>query len=164
VGSALSDAQIVRIAGDANDSEVDQGRYALVHAQSAAVKRFAQHMVSAHADIGRKMTEMAKLQSIVPAPSPQSIKVHTAGRRTLDAMKESTELEFDRTYIDAQIEEHEELLEALDGKLIPSARNAELRTRLSKIRPMVAEHLKEAEDILTSMPPRVARERATVSR
>jgi putative membrane protein len=150
VAGSPSDAQIAQIAGDANDGEIAQGRYAILHANTPSVRGFAQHMVTAHGDIGRTMTEMVKAQNLVPAPSAQSIQIHADGQKTLDLMKASPAADFDRTYIAAQIKEHQGLLDALDTKLISSAQNAALKASLQKIRPMVAEHLKEAQDIQAS--------------
>ena len=149
--STLSDAEIAQIAGEANEGEMSQGRYAVANAKSAPVKRFAEHMVSAHGDIGRSMTEMVKRQNIVPAASAQSMQIHTDGQKVLDAMKESSSADFDRTYMAAQVKEHQGLLDALDSTLIPTAHNAELKASLQKVRPMVAEHLKEAQDIQASL-------------
>lgn len=49
--------------------------------------------------------------------------------------------------IDAQVKAHQEVLDAFDNKLIPSARDASLKANLQQVRPMVAAHLKDAQDI-----------------
>jgi putative membrane protein len=148
--TTLSDPEIAQIANVANEGEIEQGRYAASHAKTAAVKRFAQHMVSAHTDIGQKMAALVKRQSITPTGSADSMHVHAVARKALEAMKSATGSDVDQTYMTAEVAAHQDLLDALDGKLIPNAQNAELKATLQRIRPMVAEHLKEASDVLAS--------------
>jgi putative membrane protein len=139
--------QIAQIADTANSGEVEQGRYAALHATNARVKAFAQHMVSAHGAIGQKMTAMLHKEGIVPADSPQSNRLGTDAQQTFATLKTKTGIDFDKAYIDAQVKAHQEVLDTFDNKLIPNAQDASLKANLQQVRPMVAEHLKEAQDI-----------------
>jgi len=59
--------------------------------------------------------------------------------------------EFDRTYIDAQVREHAQVLGLLDDRLIPHAQNADLTKTLRAVRSKVAGHLKMAKDIQSTL-------------
>jgi len=50
----------------------------------------------------------------------------------------------DRIFVDAQVDEHQKVLELLNNKLIPQAQNQELKSMLEKVRTKVAGHLKMA--------------------
>ena len=43
------------------------------------------------------------------------------------------------------------MLETIDTKLLPSAKNAELKTMLQSVRPKIEAHLKEAQEIQKSL-------------
>jgi putative membrane protein len=150
-GDALSDAQIAQVADAANTGEIEQGRYAAQHATSARVKKFGQHMVTAHGTIGQKVSAVLKKEGITPAASQQSTKMTSDARQTLDSLKSRTGGDFDKAYIDAQVAAHQEVLSLFDNKLIPNAQDAQLKSALQEIRPMIADHLKEAQDIQSSL-------------
>jgi putative membrane protein len=54
---------------------------------------------------------------------------------------------FDKAYIDHEVAYHEAVLNALDKTLIPSAKNAELKALLVKVRPAFVAHLDMAKQI-----------------
>ena len=58
---------------------------------------------------------------------------------------------FDRTYIDAQVREHTQVLSLLDDRLIPHAQNADLTKTLRAVRSKVAGHLEMAKDIQATL-------------
>jgi putative membrane protein len=151
--AALSDGQIAKIADTANSGEMEQGRYAVAHATDARVKQFAQHMVSAHGGIGQTMTTVLQKESIVPAASPVSSKLGADAQSTLASLEGKSGAGFDRSYIDAQAKEHKDVLDLFDNTLIPNAKDAQLKAALQQVRPMVAEHLKEAEDLQKTLAP-----------
>ncbi|HEY2804741.1 MAG TPA: DUF4142 domain-containing protein [Gemmatimonadales bacterium] len=53
----------------------------------------------------------------------------------------------DKKFIDYMVTFHQQALDALDGRLIPFAYNAELRTALQAMRPVVQAHLDRAREI-----------------
>jgi putative membrane protein len=52
---------------------------------------------------------------------------------------------FDSAYATNEVSYHKTVLGAIDGALIPSAKNAELKALLVQVRPAVAAHLEHAE-------------------
>jgi putative membrane protein len=152
--ATLSDGQIAQLADTANSGEIEQARLAIQHATNARVKAFAQHMLSAHTLIGQRMTSVLQKESIVPAISAESATLGANARNTLASLKSSTSSDFDAAYVDAQVKEHQEVLDMFDNKLIPGAQDAPLRAALQEVRPMVAEHLGEAKDIQRTLPSR----------
>jgi putative membrane protein len=146
VGS-LSDAQIAQFADTANSGEIEEGRFAVTHATDSKVKQFALHMVSAHTAIGQKMTAVLHKESIVPAISTRATTLSVNVKNTFDSLKSTTGSGFDKAYIDAQVTQHQSVLDMLDNELIPNAQDTRLREALQQVRLMVVEHLREAKDI-----------------
>jgi putative membrane protein len=140
----VADSQIAQIADAANEAELEQGRYAVLHATDGRVKQFAQHMVSAHGNMGENMSAMLQNEAIVPARSAQSSTLTAEAHQTFEALRSKSSSEFDKAYIDAQVKAHQAVLVMFDGELIPGAKDAALKANLQHVRPMVADDLADA--------------------
>jgi putative membrane protein len=145
--AALSDGQIAKIADTINAGEIDQGKYALQHATDPRVRQFAEHMVSAHGAIGQNMSLVLQKESITPAVSTVSGKLAKDGQSTMTDLAGKSGADFDKSYIAAQARGHKDALDLFDSDLVPRAKDPQLKAALAGVRPMVAEHLKEAEDL-----------------
>ena len=58
---------------------------------------------------------------------------------------------FDKAYVDHEVAYHQQVLDAVDKTLIPSAQNAELKALLVKVRPAFVAHLEHAKQLQTSL-------------
>ncbi len=143
MGMALSDAQIVAIADAANKGEVDQGKLAVKKAKDAQVKQFAQMMVTDHTDATNKVKQL----NIQPETTQTSTQLQTDSQNAISSLSGQTGTDFDKAYIDLQVKEHQQVLNDLDQKLIPSAHNADLKKQLTDLRPKIAAHLQQAQQI-----------------
>ncbi len=150
-GEALSDAQIIKLVDQANGAEVDEGKFAETKAQHAKVKSFAAKMVLHHGQGKQKVEKLATKLSLTPADSSLSTKMKSESDSSLTDLKAAATKDFDRAYIDAQIAEHKKVLSTLDDKLIPAAKDAELKSLLRETRSTVNSHLMEAQQIQTDM-------------
>lgn len=136
----LTDTEIAGVTDAANSSEIEQAKIAERKAKNPEVKRFAGMMLTHHQ---RAQTELAKL-GIKKADSPVSIQLDTASASTVDLLKNSTG-DFDRVYIDSQVEAHRNVIALIDAQLLPNAKEPSLRAYLQKIRVQVEAHLQQAE-------------------
>jgi putative membrane protein len=150
--AALTDGQIAGIASRVDLAEIDAGKLALSHAKSAKVRQFAQHMVSAHGAVETKLTSMLKAQNIAPAESAVCDKLTSDTQSQKQTLIGQSGMEFDRTYVMAQLKDHQDVLDLMDSKLIPQARNPELKTALQATRAKVVEHIQMAKDLVASLP------------
>ena len=73
------------------------------------------------------------------------------GKKSLEALGKETGSAFDRAYVDAQVKEHQAALDTIDKKLLPAARNEELKTFLGKLRARISAHLDEARKTQTEL-------------
>jgi putative membrane protein len=140
---SLNDEQIAAITDAANTTEIEQGKTARLKSKDSAVQKFAARMIAAH-------EEAKKNQDKLKLPTAESSLGNTLGTESTgasNALKGFEGKDFDKAYIDAQVEEHQKLLDALNDKLIPSVKNPDLKAYLNQILPHVAKHLKDAQEI-----------------
>ena len=153
--TSLSDAQIATIVGTANGGEIVQAQEALKKAKNPKVLAFARHMVTDHAQAAKDLTDIQKKGKLDPAATDTSRQIEADGKAILASLQSSPAgADFERKYMDAQVAEHQQLLDALDTKLIVDAQNAELKTFLQKVREKVADHLRMAKEIRSADPSR----------
>jgi putative membrane protein len=163
----LSDAQIAAIDGAANRGEVEQGKLAVGKAKDAKVKKFAAMMVSHHGDANTADVALLKKQNLTPEESTTSTQLTLESSRLVESLRALTGTEFDKAYMDAQVKEHTALLEAMDGKLLPAVKDADIKAGITAMRAKVEAHLKEAQAIQTSLnaaPPTVTKTSTTTKK
>ena len=149
----LSDGQIAMIASDVDKGEIAAAKMALTHAKSAKVRKFAQHMITAHTSVEQKLQAVLKAESITTADSSISQQLVTDGQSQADALRTNNGADFDRGYIAAQIAAHQAVLTLLDEKLLPSVKDAQLKAGLTETRLKVVDHIKMAQDVQSSLSP-----------
>jgi putative membrane protein len=147
----LSDEQIAAVTNAANTGEVDQAKEAVKKAKNAKVKAFANEMIKDHGEAYKKQNEILKKASLTASDNPVAMQITTDGKQVMSTLNAATGADFDKAYMDAQVKEHQQVLDNLDNKLIPSAKNAELKAHLQTIRTKVAHHLKMAQDLQGSL-------------
>jgi putative membrane protein len=142
---ALTEGQVAFFADLANRSEIEQGNVAKSRARSAAVKRFADMMIDHHSKSQKEQTALFEKLSLTMTDSGPATALRADGEKTLASLKDASAGDFDRTYVAAQVEVHRAVLQAIDDKLLPAARTAELEAALRKMRATVEAHLSQAK-------------------
>ena len=150
-GSGPSDPQIAAIVVAANQVDIDAGKYAQSHAKAKEVKDFARQMVTDHTGVNKQATALVQKLKVKPEPNDTSRSLEKGGRDNLAHLKTLKGAAFDRAYIDHEVVYHEQVLDAVDKTLIPSAKNEELKNLLVKVRPAFVAHLEHAKHIQASL-------------
>jgi putative membrane protein len=144
---ALSDEQIAAVTDAANDAEIAQAKIAQKNAKNARVKKFAAMMIKDHTAAKQKQkTLLGKLQ-LTAVDNSMSTQLKSDSDQKLEDLKGLKGPDFDRAYMDAQVDAHQKVLDAFDNQLIPEADSEEFKTLLGEIRPKIAAHLAEAKEI-----------------
>jgi putative membrane protein len=138
--SALTDEQIAAITDSVNSSEIEQGKLAQSKSKEPHVKSFAAKMIEHH---GKAKRDQAKLK-LSEAESPLSRQLQEESQAKLDELKQKSGREFDLAYLDAQVEGHQKVLDAINQDLLPNAKDEKLVSYLQELRPQVEVHLNEA--------------------
>ena len=140
-----TDAQIAHIAVTANQIDIDNGKVAETKAQNAEVKAFAKQMIADHGMANKQAGDVASKNSLTPEDNPTSQGLNTNAATVTSDLSTKTGADFDKAYIDSEVNFHQTVLNALDQTLIPNAQNADLKALLTNIRPVVNQHLEHAQ-------------------
>jgi putative membrane protein len=149
--TALGDPQIAHVAVTSNSIDSASGASAATKARNAQVKDFAQQMVRDHGAVNKQAVALAQKLNVTPAENDVSRQLQQGAEQSRTDLGSKTGAEFDRAYIEREVQYHQAVLDALDQTLIPGAQNAELKALLQQVRPNVAAHLERAKSIQSSL-------------
>jgi putative membrane protein len=142
----LTDANIVALLDHANEADSSAGALASKKATNAQVKQFAKMMMADHHQLRKQGADLAKKLGLTPEP-PADDPVTPLARQEMDALEAAEKgLDFDRTYIQQEITAHQAVLD-LAKQAHDSADNAELKALIEQARPLIENHLKQAQAI-----------------
>ena len=142
-----SDAQIASIVVIANQVDIDAGHFAESRAGDAGVKAFARQMITDHTGVNKQAGALVAKLRVVPEDNPTSQSLRKGGEDNLKGLKSLHGAAFDKAYIDHEVAYHQQVLDAIDKTLIPSAQNTELKELLVTVRPAFVGHLEHAKQI-----------------
>jgi putative membrane protein len=151
LAQGVNDAQIASIVVTANQVDIDAGKLAASRSSNGDVKKFAQLMVTDHTGVNKQAVDLATKLKVTPQDNPTSQSLKAGGEKNLANLKSLKGAAFDKAYIDNEVAYHQQVLDAVDKVLIPSAQNAELKALLVKVRPAFVAHLEHAKHIQSSL-------------
>ena len=143
----LSDAEVAHVAVTANSIDIDLAKLALSRTTNPDVKQFANTMITDHGAVNAQASALATKLGVTPADNQVSqslLKGAAEARATIEPLNDKV---FDKAYIDREVAYHQAVLDALDGLLIPTTSNAELKKLLVDVRPAFATHLAHAKKL-----------------
>ena len=146
-----SDPQIAGIVVTADQIDIDAGKLAKSHTKNKEVSKFAQLMITDHTAVNKQAGALAKKLGVKPEDSPTSQSLKTGAPENTKNLKGLKGAAFDKAYVDHEVAYHQQVLDAIDKVLIPSAKNAELKNLIVKVRPAIAAHLDHAKMIQSSL-------------
>ena len=149
-GSFSSDGQIVGFVDAVNKAEIDQAHVALQKAKDPQVKAYAQMMINQHGQAQQQM-QRSLGSNITAETTPQVTQLQNDAQSKLSELQQKSGADFDRAYIDLQIQEHQQVINTLDGQLLPAARDSQLKQQLTALKPELQHHLQRAQAIQTHL-------------
>lgn len=146
-----TDPQIAGIVVTANQIDVDAGKVAKSRSKNKEVQGFAQQMITDHTAVNKQAGALAKKLGVKPEDSDTSKSLKQAAAETAKKLKGLKGAAFDKAYVDHEVAYHQQVLDAIDKLLVPSAQNAELKGLIEKVRPAIAAHLEHAKHLQASL-------------
>jgi putative membrane protein len=140
-----NDAQIASIVVTANQVDIDAGKLAESKASNKEVKDFGKLMVTDHTGVNKQAVDLVTKLNVTPQDNPTSQSLKAGGEKNVANLQKLKGAAFDKAYIDHEVAYHQQVLDAVDKTLIPSAQNAELKALLVKVRPAFVAHLEHAK-------------------
>lgn len=147
----LNDAQIAKIVMVVNTADSAGGTLAQQKAQNAEVKQFGQLMVTDHGALNKQTQQLAQRLGVTPEDSPVSQQLQTKTQQTAQHLQGLSGAEYDRQYIQHEVEMHQQALQMLDQQLLPNAQNPDLKKLLQDARPIYEGHLQRAQQVQSAV-------------
>lgn len=142
-----TDPQIVGIVLAADQIDIDYGKIALSKSKNEQVREFAQRMVTDHSAVQKSVVELSDKLGVKAEDSPTSTGLKSNAAKITAKLQSLKGEEFDKFYIDNEVNYHKTVTDAVDAVLIPSAQNAELKAALQGAQPLFLKHLEHARTV-----------------
>jgi len=142
-----TDPQIAHIVVTANQIDIDAGKLAKSHTKNKEVQQFAQQMITDHTAVNKQAGALAKKLGVKPEDNDTSKALKKGAADNTANLKKLKGAQFDKAYVDHEVAYHQQVLDAIDKVLVPSAQNAELKGLIEKVRPAIATHLDHAKHL-----------------
>jgi putative membrane protein len=146
-----NDAQIAAIVVTANQVDIDAGKLAAATTTNPKVKKFADLMVSDHTNVNKSAVDLVTKLGVTPEDNATAQSLKKGGDDNIAHLHTLHGAAFDRAYVAREVAYHEQVLDAVDKVLVPSATNAELKALLVKVRPAFVAHLEHARMLKKSL-------------
>ncbi|HJU24396.1 MAG TPA: DUF4142 domain-containing protein [Casimicrobiaceae bacterium] len=140
-----NDAQIAAIVVTANQVDIDAGKLAERKAKEKDVRDFGKMMVTDHTGVNKQAKALVTKLHVKPEDNPTAESLKKEGKENVAHLKTLKGAAFDKAYIDHEVVYHQQVIDAMDKTLIPSAKNPELKALLEKVRPAFVAHLDKAK-------------------
>ena len=146
-GKGPSDPQIAHIVVTANQIDIEAGKVAKSKSKNKEVQQFAQQMITDHSAVNKQAGALAKKLGVKPEDNDTSKSLKKGASENLANLKKLSGAQFDKAYVDHEVDYHQAVLDAIDKVLVPSAQNAELKGLIEKVRPAIQAHLDHAKHV-----------------
>lgn len=143
----LTDPEIANIAVTANQIDIDYAAVAKEKSKNAEVLKFAETMTNDHKAIIAQAVELVTKLNVTPKDNAVSKKLMADAEITKKDLRSKSGKAFDKAYIDNEVAYHKAVISTVEGTLVPSSENAELKALLEKVVPALKAHLGHAEMI-----------------
>lgn len=143
--TTLTDPEIASVAVTANQIDINYALVAKEKSKNAEVLKFAETMANDHKAVIAQAVALVTKLKVTPKDNAVSKKLLADAEKTKKKLKSKSGKSFDKAYIDNEVAYHKAVISAVESLLIPSAKNAELKTLLQKVVPALKIHLAHAE-------------------
>ncbi len=139
---SAADKDFMALAARAGKLEVELGNLAEAKAEKASVKNFAKEMINDHTKASNELKALASKKSeALPADLVSDQKELETKLSGLSGK------EFDKTYMDHMVKDHEKVVQAFRDRCNKSGGDADLTSWAKKTLPTLEHHLQMAKDV-----------------
>jgi putative membrane protein len=149
--AAPTDPQIAAIVVAANQVDIDAAKMAKSRTKNKDVKEFANTMIRDHEAVNKQAKALVKKLKVKPEPNPTSKSLADGGKQNVAELKKLKGAALDKAYVDHEVAYHQQVLDAIQNTLLPSAKNPELKALLEKATPAFQAHLDHAKQLQTKL-------------
>jgi putative membrane protein len=146
VRTALDDPTIVAIFDQANTYDIEASQLALKKSHTKAVRDQAEQFMHDHTAVRQQGRDLAKKLGVKPTP-PKENPLAPDHEKAMKDLKTKSGAEFDKAYAAEEVRYHQQVIDAINGTLLPAIHNAELKAFVEKIAPAFQGHLEAAKHL-----------------
>lgn len=146
-----SDPQIAHIAYTAGVIDVEAAKQAIAKSKNKEVVAFAESMLRDHEAVNQQALDLVKKLNVTPEDNATSQALSKAGAAEREKLSGLDGAAFDKAYVDNEVAYHKQVNGALEGLLIPSAQNAELKGLLETGLKLFQGHQQHAEHVAAAL-------------
>ena len=145
--SKLDDPTIVAIFDAANTYDMQTAALAETRARSKDVHEFGEMLVRDHGAVRQQGRDLAASLKVTATPPTDFAlaKAHVEAMTKLRALKGG---DFDRAFLQHEIDYHNAVIDAITKTLLPAIQNARLKDLVTKVAPAFAAHRDRAQNLL----------------
>jgi putative membrane protein len=147
----LSDEHVAGVALLGNNVEIAYALLAPARAADGDVQSYAARMRTDHTSLNAQLTDLLSRIDLEAQDDPAGRALRDVSLARHARLQRLTGRAFDAAYLDDDVLSHRELLDVIDRVLTPNARHRELREYLAALRPAVAAHLANAEQLRATL-------------
>ena len=141
----LSDPEIASVAVTANQIDIQAAQQAQKKSKNTAVQDFAKTMINDHQSVIDKAVALVKKLGVTPKDNSLSRQLSANGKKTMATLERKSGHAYDRAYVNNEVAYHKAVIATVKNKLIPESQNAELKSLLQSVLPVLNTHLQHAE-------------------
>jgi putative membrane protein len=142
----LTASDIFGIVQEQTKADLNEARLAVHMAKNVRVKKFAEQVVRDEMAREARQNDLMKGLGIAkPTDTMISIHLREAGDVRLGQLRAMRGAEFDRAFVDGQVDTYRALLDSYDKNLIPNARDPRIKESLETWRARAERRLAEAQ-------------------
>ena len=143
VPAATNNQSFVNAAAASDRFEIESSRLAATKAESSAVKKFAEQMITAHTQSTAKLKSV--LAGVTPTIAPDDTP-NAEQQSALTSLQGANGTDFDSAYSSAQVDAHQKTLDTLKA-YVANGDNPKLRAFAKEMIPTVTAHLNMAKGL-----------------
>jgi putative membrane protein len=144
---SVNDANIAAMVLASNNTDISYAKLVPTRAERTDIKEFAQRMLTDHTGVNGLVTDLLAKLDLAAEDNIASLDMRDESANKRDMMRELSGYAFDSTYIENEVSYHRKFLASIDNVMLPKARNSQLKSLLTAVRPAVAAHLAHAEQV-----------------
>jgi putative membrane protein len=146
-----TDPQIAHIAYTAGVIDIEAAKLALAKSTAKSVKDFAQSMLDDHQAVNEQALKLVEKLGVTPEDNSTSQTLTSAAEAKRAELADLSGDAFDKAYIDNEVLYHQQVNDALETLLIPSAQNGELKGLLETGLKLFQGHQQHAEHVAAEL-------------
>jgi putative membrane protein len=146
-----TDPQIAHIAYTAGVIDVAAAKQALARSKDKTVRAFAEDMVRDHQAVNKQALDLVKKLNVTPEDNDTSRSLSKQASEKSVELSKLSGAAFDRAYVANEVAYHKTVNGALESLLIPSTKNAELKSLLQTGLKVFQGHQQHAEHVAAAL-------------